>query len=93
MKIVLFNKISFKRLKIYMFYLACVTCRPCGSVAQWSEYSHGLRGVLGSRSDRAVLFFLPCVIWWLSVCPCLGWKQQRDCLVGSGMVPADSGMN
>ena len=35
----------------------CVTSRSCGSVAQWSECSHGLRGVLGSN-------FLPCDVWW-----------------------------
>ena len=27
----------------------CVTGRPCGSVAQWSECSHGMREVLGSK--------------------------------------------
>ena len=26
-----------------------VTCRQCGSVAQWSECSHGMREVLGSN--------------------------------------------
>ena len=40
-----------------------VTGRPCGSVAQWSECSHGMREVLGSSSGRAVCFFLPCDIW------------------------------
>ena len=38
------------------------TGRPCGSVAQWSECSHGLRGVLGLSLGRAVRFFLPCDI-------------------------------
>ena len=37
-----------------------VTGRPCGSVAQWSECSHGMRKVLGSSPGRAVCFFLPC---------------------------------
>ena len=37
-----------------------VTGRPCGSVAQWSECSHGLREVLGSSPGRAMCFFLPC---------------------------------
>ena len=37
-----------------------VTGRPCGSVAQWSECSHGMRGVLGSSPGRAMCFFLPC---------------------------------
>ena len=37
-----------------------VTGRPCGSVAQWSECSHGLREVLVSSPGRALCFFLPC---------------------------------
>ena len=36
-----------------------VTGRPCGSVAQWSECSHGVRGVLSSSPGRSVCFFLP----------------------------------
>ena len=36
-----------------------VTGRPYGSVAQWSECSHGLREVLGSSPGRAMCFFLP----------------------------------
>ena len=39
-----------------------VTGRPCGSVAQWSECSHGLQEVLGSSPGRAMCFFLPCDI-------------------------------
>ena len=39
-----------------------VTGRPCGPIAQWSEYSHGLREVLGSSPGRAMCFFLPCDI-------------------------------
>ena len=41
-----------------------VTGRPCGSVAQWSECSHGMREVLGSSPGRAMCCFLPCDIWW-----------------------------
>ena len=37
-----------------------VTGRPCGPIAQWSEYSHGLREVLGSSPGRAMCLFLPC---------------------------------
>ena len=37
-----------------------VTVRSCGPKAQWSNYSHGLRGVLGSSPGRAMCFFLPC---------------------------------
>ena len=37
--------------------------RPCDSVAQWSECSHGLREVLGSSPGRAMCFFLLCDIW------------------------------
>ena len=36
-----------------------VTGRPCGSVAQWSECSHGMREVLGSSPGRAMCFFPP----------------------------------
>ena len=39
-----------------------VTGRPCGSVAQWSECSHGLREVLGLSPGQAMCFFLPCDI-------------------------------
>ena len=39
-----------------------VAGRPCGSVAQWSECSHGMREVLGSSPGRAMCFFLPCDI-------------------------------
>ena len=39
-----------------------VTDRPCGSVAQWSECSYGMREVLGSSSGRAMYFSLPCDI-------------------------------
>ena len=55
-----------------------VTGRPCGSVAQWSECSHGMREVLGSSLGRAVCFFLPYDICWLSVGPCSGCEQQKD---------------
>ena len=33
-----------------------VAGRPCGSVAQWSECSHGMREVLGSSPGRAMCF-------------------------------------
>ena len=36
-----------------------VTGRSCGSVAQWSECSHGLRGVLGSSPGRAMCISSP----------------------------------
>ena len=49
-----------------------ITDRPCGSVAQWSECSYCMREVLGSSPGRAMCFFLPCDIWWLSVGPCSG---------------------
>ena len=41
-----------------------VTGRLSGSVAQWSECSHGMREVLGSSPGRAMCFFLPCDSWW-----------------------------
>ena len=68
-----------------------VTGRPCGSVAQWSGCSLGMREVLGSSLGRAMCFFLPCDIWLLSVGPCSGCEQQRVFLVGSGMVPSRFG--
>ena len=37
--------------------------KSCGSVAQWSECSHGMREVLGSSPGGAMCFFLPCDIW------------------------------
>ena len=37
-----------------------VTGRLCGSVAQRSDSSHGVREVLGSSPGRAMCFFLPC---------------------------------
>ena len=37
-----------------------VTGRLCGSVAQWSECSLGMREVLGSSPGRAMCFFLSC---------------------------------
>ena len=40
-----------------------VTGRPCGSMAQWSECSRGMREVLGSSPGWAVCFFLPCDIY------------------------------
>ena len=46
-----------------------VTGRPCGSVAQWIEYSHGLREVLGSSPGRAMCLCPSCDIWW----PLWGW--------------------
>ena len=36
-----------------------VTGRLCGSVAQWSESSHGMREVLGSSPGQAMCFFPP----------------------------------
>ena len=33
--------------------------RPCGSVAQLAECSHGKREALGSSPGRATIFFLP----------------------------------
>ena len=36
-----------------------VTSRPCGLVAQWSEYLHGMREVLGSSPDRGYVLFPP----------------------------------
>ena len=49
-----------------------VTGRPCGSVAQWSEFSHGMREVLGSSPGRAVCFFLPC-----DTCMQIGFDGQK----------------
>ena len=45
----------------------------------------------GNCNVLAMFFFLACDIWWLSVGPCSGCEQQRDYLVGSGMVPSRFG--
>ena len=55
------------------------------------ECSHDKRETLGSSPGRSMFFFLACDIWWLSVGPCSGCEQQRDCLVGSSMVPSRFG--
>ena len=72
--------------------------RLCNRSIEWLgssvvECSHGKRETLGSSPGRATFFFRPCDIWWLSVGPCSGCEQQpdRDCLVGSGMVPSRFG--
>ena len=36
-----------------------ITGRPCGPMAQWSEYWHGLRGVLGLCQSGYVFFLFP----------------------------------
>ena len=36
------------------------TCLPSCPIGQWSECSHGLRGVLGLRTGRVMCIFLPC---------------------------------
>ena len=70
-----------------------VTGRPCGSVAQWSECSHGMREVLGSSPGRAMCFFLPCDIWW----PVWVHARAASSIGTVSSVPAwfrvDSGMN
>ena len=57
--------------------------RPCGSVAQLAECSHGKRDrgpEFESRSGHD--FFLPCDIWWLSVGLRLGQRASKcACLV------------
>ena len=68
-----------------------ITGRPCASVTQLSQCSHGMREVLGSSPGRAMCCFLHYGIWWLSVGPSSGCEQQRDGLVGSGMVPSRFG--
>ena len=73
-------------------------CSECNRSIVWLgssvvECSHGKREALGSSPGRATFFLRPCDIWWLSVGPCSGCEQQRDCLVGSGMVPSRSGTN
>ena len=44
-----------------------------------------------SHVCRAAFFFRPFYIWWLSVGPCLGCKQQRGGLIGLGMVQSRFG--
>ena len=62
--------------------------RPSGSVAQHTEYTHGKRETLGSSPDRAMIFFLPCDIWWLS----MGWRLgQRASKSAYFVVPSRFG--
>ena len=74
-------KWSYFRNKLYIILrkeiatigLGFVTGRPCGSVTQCSECSHGMREVLGSSPGWAMCFFLPCdilapnvgIVWYL----------------------------
>ena len=51
-------------MKLFICNVLCVTGQPCGPIAQWSEYSHSLWGVLGSSLGRAVCFFLAYDILW-----------------------------
>ena len=44
-----------------------------------------------SRCKDHWQFFIPFDILWLSVGPCLGCAQQRDCLVGCSVVPSRFG--
>ena len=50
-----------------------------------------MREALALSPGCDMCFFLPCDIWWLNVGSCSGCEQQRDCLVGSGMVPSRFG--
>ena len=70
-----------------------VTGRPCGSVAQWSECSHGLREVLGSSPGRAVCFFLPCDIWWPMWVRARAASSKRTVSSVPAWFRADSGTN
>ena len=62
--------------------------RPCGSVAKWSECSHGMREVLDSSPSRDVCF--PPVTFggsaWVGARVASSKGSLKDCLVGSGMV-------
>ena len=55
-----------------------VTGRPCGSVAQWSECSHGMREVLGSSPGRAMCFFLP--LWHSCLKNCVFLTTKFDAM-------------
>ena len=70
-----------------------VTGRPCGSVAQWSECSHGLREVLGSSPGRAMCFFLPCDIWWPMWVRARAASSKRTVSSVPAWFRADSGTN
>ena len=66
--------------------------RPCGSVAQLAECSHGKREALGSSPGLATIFFLPCDIWWLSVGSRLGQRASKSaCFVVPPMFRAVRG--
>ena len=68
--------------------------RPSSSVAQLAVYSHGKREALGSSPGRAMIFFLPWDIWWLSVGSRLGQRTSKGAwLVVPPLFRADSEKN
>ena len=70
--------------------------RPCGSVAQLAECSHGKREALDSSPGRATIPPPPPPrdIWWLSVGSRLGQRASKcACLVVIPLCRADSGTN
>ena len=70
-----------------------VTGRSCGSVAQWSECSHGMREVLGLSPGRAMCFFLPCDIWWPRWVRARAASSKGTVLSVPAWFRADSGTN
>ena len=70
--------------------LVNVTGRLCGSDWLGSSVVECLLGkqeTVGLSLGQATFFFCPCDIWW----PVWVCEQQRDCFVGSGMVPCGFG--
>ena len=62
--------------------VTCVIGQQCGSVAHWSEFSHAR----GPRSGHVPFSALRHLVGL-----CSGSEQQRDCHIGSGMVPSRFG--
>ena len=72
----------------YITHLYCLAVQAnfySGAVDIWM-CMHRVTGSLFSRCKDDWQLFLPFDILWLSVDPCLGCGQQKNCLVGSSMV-------
>ena len=76
----------------HLYCLAVTTNFYSGAVEIWMCMQR-VTGSILSRCKDDWQFFLPFDILWLNVGPCWGCGQQRDCLVGSSMVPSRFGDN
>ena len=56
-------------------YIADLTCGP---IAQWSEYSHDLRGILGSESQSGPVLFHPLRYLLAQYRSVLGLRETKE---------------